>query len=126
VDLDGLIAELDAEARLQLVSRAQQLGLQRPVYYALRYLQLILKTDGLDEAMHKMQVLGFVPNYIKLMDSLFLRALMPDHLSCDDRFTAVARWLLYVRSHWLKMPLHLLIPHLSKKFWMRLTDQEKH
>lgn len=126
VDLDGLIAELDAEARLQLVSRAQQLGLQRPVYYALRYLQLILKTDGLDEAMHKMQVLGFVPNYIKLMDSLFLRALMPDHLSCDDRFTAVARWLLYIRSHWLKMPLHLLIPHLSKKFWMRLTDQEKH
>ncbi|PPD35098.1 MAG: hypothetical protein CTY19_03080 [Methylomonas sp.] len=126
VDLDGLIAELGAEARLQLVDRAQQIGLQRPVYYALRYLSLILNTKGLEDAMHKMQVLGFVPNYIKLMDGLFLRALMPDHLSCDDGFTALARWLLYVRSHWLKMPLHLLIPHLTRKLWMRVTGQEQH
>jgi hypothetical protein len=25
------------------------------------------------------------------------------------------RWLLYARSHWLRMPAHLLIPHLVRK-----------
>jgi len=24
-------------------------------------------------------------------------------------------WLLYVRSHWTRMPVHLLIPHLARK-----------
>ena len=50
-----------------------------------------------------------------LIDALFSRALMPDHASCDDKFTPLARWLLYIRSHYLRMPLHLLIPHLLRK-----------
>jgi hypothetical protein len=24
----------------------------------------------------------------------------------------------YLRSHWLRMPLHLLLPHLLRKAWM--------
>lgn len=126
VDLDGLIAELDADARLQLVDRARQLGLQRPVYYALRYLTLILHTPELEGAMRQLEQSGCQPKFIAVMDWLFLRALMPDHASCDDSWTGLARWLLYVRSHWLKMPLYLLLPHLSRKAWMRLTGKDQH
>jgi len=31
-------------------------------------------------------------------------------------------WLLYVRSHWLRMPAHLLIPHLVRKSLRRAGD----
>ncbi len=63
---------------------------------------------------------------IKMMDNLFLRALNPAHPSCDDKWTGLARWLLYLRAHWLKIPLRLLIPHLSRKAWLRLSNQEQH
>ncbi|MCQ8102636.1 nucleotidyltransferase family protein [Methylomonas sp. SURF-2] len=126
VDLAGLIAELDADERLQLVDRARQLGLQRPVYYALRYLTLILHAPELQGAMRRLEQSGCQPKLIVVMDWLFLRALMPDHASCDDSWTGLARWLLYVRSHWLKMPLYLLLPHLSRKAWMRLPGKDQH
>ncbi len=124
VDLDGLVCELDQVDRLLLVDRAIQLGLQTPIYYALHYLQLILDTKGLDQALEKLVVAGCKPNHMDFMDVLFLRALMPDHASCDDRWTGLARWCLYVRSHWLKMPWYLLLPHLFRKAWMRITDKE--
>jgi hypothetical protein len=49
------------------------------------------------------------------MDFLFLRAFMPDHSSCEDVGTGLSRWLLFIRSHWLRMPIKLLIPHLLRK-----------
>ena len=33
---------------------------------------------------------------------------------------ALRNWLLYVRSHWLRMPPHLLLPHLLRKSMRRL------
>jgi len=52
-------------------------------------------------------------------------ALRPDHPSCDTRWTGLARWLLYVRSHALRMPIHLVIPHLMRKAWMRQFPEKK-
>jgi hypothetical protein len=124
VDLDGLVCGLDQPDRLLLADRSIQLGLQTPIYYALHYLQLILDTKGLDEVLEKLVLAGCKPKHIDFMDVLFLRALMPDHASCDDRWTGLARWCLYVRSHWLKMPWYLLFPHLFRKAWMRMTDKE--
>ena len=49
------------------------------------------------------------------MDQLFERALVADHPLCVDHFTGPAMWLLYIRSHYLRMPFHLLIPHLLHK-----------
>jgi len=126
VDLERLVSVLDDDTRLSLADRAWQLGLQKPVYYALRYLQLILNVQGLSNVLRKMEKAGGITGNMILMDALFLRALMPDHPSCDDRWTAVARWMLYMRSHYLRMPLHLLIPHLSRKAWIRLFGKEQH
>lgn len=126
LDLHDLIAQLDADARLALVERAKQLGLQKPVYYALHYLQLILNMSGLDAAKREMVADGFSQRGIGFIDALFLRALMPDHPSCDDFWTPLSRWLLYVRAHWLRMPWYLLIPHLMRKAWKRLSDSEQH
>jgi hypothetical protein len=53
---------------------------------------------------------------LRLMDALYLRALRPDHPLAADTWTPLARWLLYLRSHWIRMPAHLLCWHLTRKF----------
>ncbi len=102
VDLDALIRcnQKSDEFEQNLISRAFELGLQRPVFYALRYTQLILHTPPVTEVIQKASQSG-VPNkyQLRLMDFLFLRALMPDHSSCNDRWTGLARWLLYIYAH---------------------------
>jgi hypothetical protein len=53
------------------------------------------------------------------MAALLKRALRPDHPDCDTPGTRLARWLLYVRSHLLRMPWRQVLPHLLRKAWMR-------
>ena len=53
------------------------------------------------------------------MFHLFSRALRPEHPTCDDLRTRIARFVLYVRAHYLRMPLHLLLPHLIRKAYVR-------
>lgn len=58
--------------------------------------------------------------------SLLTRALasMQDSDGADRQGAALARWLLYVRSHALRMPLRLVVPHLIRKAWMRWFPQK--
>ncbi|MFV0275693.1 MAG: hypothetical protein ACK5HY_00675 [Parahaliea sp.] len=51
------------------------------------------------------------------MDFLFLRAFTPCHSSSRLPLTGLAHFALYVRSHYLRMPLRLLLPHLLRKAW---------
>ena len=59
---------------------------------------------------------------LSLLDALYERGLRPHHLSLDDRFSGMARSILYMRAHLLRMPLHLLLPHLLRKSIRRLLD----
>ena len=56
------------------------------------------------------------------MDALFERALLPMHASCDDAFTASARFALYVRGNWLRMPPLMLARHLFHKAFLTKKD----
>ncbi len=107
----------------RLVPRAIELDLIRPLYYGLHYAQQILAAEIPDTVMQ--DAAAGAPNFVmkKVMDGLFLRALRPDHPSCDLPGTGFARWLLYIRSHYLRMPLYLLIPHLVRKSWKRRFDK---
>ena len=57
------------------------------------------------------------------MDWLFWRGFLPEHPSCRSGSAAFAKWCLYVRSHYLRMPLRLLIPHLVHKW--AITPREE-
>jgi hypothetical protein len=46
---------------------------------------------------------------------LMARAVQPPHKSAQTGMTGFARWLLYVRGHYRRMPLRLLVPHLVRK-----------
>jgi hypothetical protein len=124
VDLDDLLRYF-AQNELfwkKLVQRAGDLDLSRPLYYALRYTHRILGTPVPEEIQRAARVgrpRGFAS---PLMDAAFTRALAPAHPSCDTALTKPARFFLYVRSHYLRMPLHLLIPHLVRKAIKRRFD----
>ena len=118
VDQDELIrafSEEDPEFWSKLVERAGVLQLLRPLYYTLHFSQQLLATPVPDEVW-PMLVEGKPPALICwLMDILIPLAVLPEHPNYPRRKVGIARWLLYVRSHYLRMPMYLLIPHLFRK-----------
>ncbi len=122
-DLDLLMREFSVEEGFweSLLARSVELNLQRSLFYALRYTKKILKTPIPDEVLKASEAGSPGGIMILIMDALFLRALAPDHPSCDDRWTELARWLLFIRSHWLRMPPLQLAQHLARKGHKRWT-----
>jgi len=115
VDLDELFRRFcgsDRDAWAQLMERSKIQGLQRPLFYALRYCKQIVATPIPNDIQFddKPSRLAIV-----IMDRLVPRAIFPDLPGKKNRINSIARWLLYVRSHYLRMPLRLLIPHLLYK-----------
>lgn len=117
VDINSLLRHFSNQPSFwpKLVERAKELELTRALFYALRYTELLLHTPIPADTMRAAQVGCPNPLMLALMDSLFTRALMPVHPSCSDRLTGVARRMLYVRAHWLRMPPLLLVRHLLHK-----------
>lgn len=107
-----------------LIERARELDLAWPLYLALRYNRLVFgdETAAASEAALE-QSLRPSPTRLAMLDGLFLRALPPLDFRDHDWSAGVARWLLYVRSHWLRMPPHLLAYHLGRKALSRVTDK---
>ncbi|MBU1692106.1 MAG: nucleotidyltransferase family protein [Gammaproteobacteria bacterium] len=101
-----------------LESRAQELELTRPLFYALHYANLVLGTP-IPESVFINQTVS-KPSWllVAIMDALYGRALAPVHPSCSDWLTGTARWLLYVRAHWLRMSPWLLVHHLFHKAFL--------
>jgi len=128
-DLDSLIQDFGAAYGFlgQLVPRALTLGLTRPLYYALRYTTLILDTPVPAQVLEAAKI-GKPPVLVAwLMDACYVRALRPVHVSTNSPITWAARFALYVRSHWIRMPFYLLAYHLGRKVFIRpkLHDEEK-
>ena len=118
VDLDSLLRHFSEEEAFwqRLVSRGVEMDLSRPLYYALCFCQRLLNTPVPELIMAQAAQAGRPMGPLALvMDKLLERALLPDHPECRDKFTGLAKWLLYIRSHYLRMPFHLLIPHLLHK-----------
>lgn len=107
-----------------LVPRAVALGLTRPLYYALRYTTLMLDTPVPQHVLDVAQI-GKPPALVaRLMDVCYLRALRPVHDSTSSRGTWPARFALYVRSHWIRMPFHLLAYHLGRKAFIKPNSHD--
>jgi hypothetical protein len=119
VDLDSLIkeqAEKDQNFWPKLTARAIGLDLSRPLFYGLRYCHKLLGTEIPEVDDKKVHDAGApLPVFRFFMDKMLLKAMAPDYINHPVRFAGIANFLLFVRSHYLRMPLRLLIPHLMKK-----------
>jgi hypothetical protein len=105
----------DAQFWPALVSRAAELGLGRPLFYAVSMLDAILGTPL--PAGIRAELERFAPSTpVRAWMSRTLRqVLAPVDPEPWPPLHRGKLWLLFVRSHWLRMPAHLLIPHLVRK-----------
>lgn len=119
-DLDALVREFAAQDPAfwsALSARAAELDLVWPLQLALRYLEHFLATQIAAEAkiaLHESKLTD------RLRDMMYLSGFLPDHPLCNSSKATLARGLLYLRGHWLRMPPHLLAMHLGRKAFMRL------
>ncbi len=116
-DLDCLLRHFGAIPDFweQLVPRAAELGMRRPLYYALRYCSKILNTPRPVEVINELEPGKPAPIVSSMMDFCYQRALSPHHDSCSTNGSRLATAFLYIRSHWLRMPFPLLVQHLLRK-----------
>lgn len=120
LDLHRLFQEFGARSGFweALPARARALELERPLFYALRYSRRLLGTAVPDTVLQALAPAGPNPALLALMDALFERALLPMHASCEDALTGTARFALYVRGNWLRMPPLMLARHLLHKAFL--------
>lgn len=124
-DLHRLLLQFGRQADFWpvLSARALELELARPLFYALRYTSTLLGTPVPAAALAG-GALSLAsggrpaPLLLLLMDALFLRALLPAHTSCDTALTSTARFVLYIRANWLRMPALMLARHLFHKAFL--------
>lgn len=118
VDIDSLVGELGKSERFweQVVERSRVHGLDRPTFYSLRYAVRLLGTNVPDEVL---SAIPSAPYPVRaLMDGLVPRALLPTHPDRAPPLSVrVSRGLLFLRSHWLRMPPLLLARHALTKAW---------
>lgn len=117
LDLADLLGHFlrDPAFRTRLEARTDELRLQVPLFHALTQLHRLV---GLDTGIDLMSLQPPWPQRAA-MQTLLERVLVPDHPSCPVPGRSAAAFLMYVRAHWLRMPLHLVLPHLVRKAWMR-------
>ncbi len=119
VDLDALLREGSQKIPnfwQELMARAELLELSRPLYYGLRYCKLLLGTPIALEDCELRSYKIAPPALTRLiMDKLLLKAMTPNYIGNKPRLLGLTQFILFVRSHYLRMPLKLLIPHLLRK-----------
>ena len=122
VDLVGLIRQFEAEPGFwsRLIERAERHGLQRPLFYTLRYGTALLELETPETIAP--QLTGMAPPgpILRLMDRMAPQVLLPGHPDTPESGRASGALLLYLRSHWLRMPPWLLAQHLARKAFVRL------
>jgi hypothetical protein len=128
VDIDGLLRHFSEKDGFwdALISRAKLHGVGRPLFYAVYFCERLLGTPVSPEFWRGVKDMAPNAGFRWLMDAVVPRALLPSHPDRDPTVPVrIARNLLFVRAHWLRMPPLLLARHLAIKGLRRLTPPRK-
>ncbi|MDX1402382.1 MAG: nucleotidyltransferase family protein [Kiloniellales bacterium] len=123
-DIRDLLEEFaeDSGFWMTLADRARLHGLERQLFYLLRYTEIILECApaGRPKELKSLGKPG--PLTLYFMDLLILHAMTPPVGLFSSPVRKTVIWLLYLRSHWLKMPPLLLFKHFLVKSWRRWRE----
>lgn len=104
----------------RLADRAAQLGLSRPLYHAAGAMRRLLSVEIPGEVWR--EIAGGAP--VAPVDAILTRAI-DRHLapaSPAEGPSGIAEKLLFLRSHWVRMPPLMLVRHLAYKWWVGLRS----
>jgi len=112
-------AHSDSQFWPTLIARAREQGVGRPLYYALETLAAVLQTPiphSTRTEMGAFRPAGPADAWMRRTLRSVLTPVDPEPWPPEHRFV---RWLLFVRSHWLRMPPVPLAVHLTRKAFRR-------
>lgn len=101
----------------ELPARAAELGLALPVLDALRQCRRVYGSEVPAAAEAELRRAARSPWPEAGREWLFEHALRPAHVSAETAGSSLAQALVFVRSHWLRMPLPLLAYHIGHKLF---------
>lgn len=113
----------DAPFWQALLSLAEDTGFMPELAYGVALLERVL---GYEAPREVQRVL--VERSGRAADSLVINrvlapALRPHHPLVCDRAARWAIQMAYIRGHWIKMPFHILVGHLSMKAWLAMSGK---
>lgn len=123
VDLDALLRHFASKPGFlkALHARADTLGLQKPLQYALYCTQALLHTP-----VNELELSALSNKRTNvLINRLFIHGFTSAHPDLTTPGVRLALFALYLRSHWLRMPLHQLLPHLLHKSLARTKAKKE-
>jgi hypothetical protein len=103
----------DSDYWQSLLSLSKETGFQMELFLACRYAQKILQTDIPEFVQNEIN--QFCPWNIMFLDFIYEKSLLPNHPICQPRFFTLAEFMILLRGHFQKMPLHILTYHLLCK-----------
>ena len=112
-DLFVHFSQQDARFEQHLLARAEELGCMRPLYYAVITARRLAGLPVSAETLVAMNHHAPLFPVRKLMSWLIEQVLSPHRLGAWQ--TSLADRLLFIRSHWVRMPPGLLMRHLLHK-----------
>ena len=98
-----------------LLDRAQELEVLRPLHHGLRFAHRLLATPVPSPILEAADAGAPGRAVSTLSDWLWTRALRPQHSTASSRGTATALLALRMRANWLRMPPLVLLRHLTLK-----------
>jgi hypothetical protein len=112
----------DARYWHRLADRAAELGLERPLYHAAGAMRRILSTPIPQDVAQRIDRWG--PGWLAdtVLNNAIDRHLAPESPASGPSW--FAENLLFVRSHWVRMPLLMLLRHLAYKWWVGLKSDK--
>lgn len=124
-DIDLMIKQFsssDSSFWNVLMERSEELGFNRLLFYGLRYAKKLLGSP-VPELVNVHFKKKDVPNRatLAIMDKIVI-AVMSDTKKEKSLQLQISHFALFVRGHWLKMPLHTLTYHVIHKSFNNLRD----
>jgi hypothetical protein len=126
IDLHELLGTFGADAAFwpALVARARRQGLGRPLYYAFETLSRVLRTPIPADARREAEQFKPTPPVDRWMSRTLASVLAPADPARWPPAQRARLGMLYVRSHWLRMPAHVLVPHLITKTFRKAREAD--
>lgn len=120
-DLGTLLRELGQRPAFwdELLDRAAQLGVTRLLFYGVEFSRRWLGVEAPPRVLERVAAAAPAWPLRPVLLGSMRRALLPELGDRPSRTRTLAVFLLFLRSHWLRMPLGLLLKHLITQAWRR-------